>query len=60
MGVASAEVPNGYVTATLPLGPDGGLDYRFEIYRVSGVGEQLIRSGDDQHTTLLVVQSGTG
>ena len=47
-------------TATLPLGPDGGLDYRFEVYRVSGIGEQLIRSGNDQHTTLLVVQSGTG
>jgi hypothetical protein len=44
--------------ATLPLGADGQLDYRFEVHRLSSDGDQLVRSGDSQHSSLLVVQSG--
>jgi hypothetical protein len=46
-------------SATLPLAADGQLDYRFEIHRMSAEGDQLIRSGDNQHSALLVAQSGT-
>jgi hypothetical protein len=45
-------------SATLPLGADGQLDYRFEIYRVSADGDHLVRSGDNQHSSLLVAQAG--
>lgn len=45
-------------SATLPLGADGRLDYRFEVHRLSADGDALVRSGDDQHGALLVVQSG--
>ena len=45
-------------SATLPLGADGQLDYRFEVHRMNADGDQLVRSGDSQHSALLVVQSG--
>ncbi len=45
-------------SATLPLGAGGQFDYRFEVHRVSADGDQLVRSGDSQHSALLVVQSG--
>jgi hypothetical protein len=45
--------------ATLPLSAGGQLDYRFEVHRLSADGDQLVRSGDDQHSALLVVQTGS-
>ena len=43
--------------ATLPLDADGRLNYRFEVRKVTAGGEDLVRSGEEQTTTLLVVQS---
>jgi hypothetical protein len=46
-------------TVALPLNPQGTLDYRYEVRKVTAAGEDLIRSGAQQ-SNLLVVQSGTG
>jgi hypothetical protein len=42
-------------TATLPLGRDGRLKYRYEVRRFTPAGEELVKTGQGE-TNLLVVQ----
>jgi hypothetical protein len=44
-------------TVTLPLNADGVLEYRYEVRKETAGGEELVRSGTQQSSNLLVVQS---